>query len=86
MVGAIGAACWVLRKRGGARCGSSYCRPARVTSEPEIFQSLKHAIVAVRPNGIVLEANGAALQLLGFPAVRTRRGFHTYAAAQTLVY
>lgn len=34
-----------------------------------IFQSLTHAVVAVRANGMVLEANDAALQLLGYSAV-----------------
>ena len=67
----------VKRRCGGggrSRCGCG-CRrsaPTRPTdTSTPILGALRHAVVAVMPDGIILDANGAALRLLGYSAVRT---------------
>ena len=37
-----------------------------------IFQALQHAVVAVLPDGTILEANDAALRLLGYSDTAVR--------------
>ena len=43
-----------------------------------IFQALTHAVIAVSKLGTILEANNAALQLLGYTRVGAGRMLYLY--------